>query len=210
MEPLVFLLKGLLVGFSIAAPVGPIGLLCIRRTLADGPAAGFASGMGAASADAVYGAIAGLGLAAVTDWMMGWEAALRLVGGAVLLWLGLATLRARPAERAAEARGAAGLAGAYASTFALTLANPATIISFLAVFGGLGLAGGSDWTGAAALVLGVFAGSALWWLGLSTGVGLLRAKVTTGAMLWINRVSGAVLMGFGVAALATLLPAIRT
>lgn len=210
MDVLAFLAKGLLVGFSIAAPVGPIGLLCIRRTLADGAAAGFASGLGAASADAVYGAIAGFGLAAVTDWMMGWEAALRLAGGLVLLWLGLATLRARPAERAAETPGAAGLAGAYASTFALTLANPATIVSFLAVFGGLGLAGGSDWTGAAALVSGVFAGSALWWLGLSTGIGLLRAKVTIRAMLWINRVSGMILMGFGVVALATLLPVLRS
>lgn len=220
MDVLAFLMKGLLVGVSIAAPVGPIGLLCIRRTLADGPAVGFASGMGAASADAVYGAIAGFGLAAITDWMMGWDAALRLVGGLVLLWLGLATFRARPTGRAAEAPGAAGLAGAYASTFALTLANPATIVSFLAVFGGLGLASGpngagpngagSDWAGAAALVTGVFAGSALWWLGLSTGVGFLRAKVTTGAMLWINRVSGLILMGFSVAALATFLPVFRT
>lgn len=220
MEVLAFLMKGLLVGVSIAAPVGPIGLLCIRRTLADGAVVGFASGLGAASADAVYGAIAGFGLAAVTEWMMGWDGALRLVGGVVLLGLGLATLRARPADRVAEAPSAAGLAGAYASTFALTLANPATIISFLAVFGGLGLASGSggagsdgagaDWAGAAALVSGVFVGSALWWLGLSTGVGLLRAKVTNAAMLWINRVSGMILMGFGVAALATLLPVLRS
>ncbi|AWJ85048.1 lysine transporter LysE [Azospirillum sp. TSH58] len=207
MDTLPALLKGLIIGFSIAAPVGPIGLLCIRRTLADGPAHGFASGLGAASADAVYGAIAGFGVALVTDALLGAQVALKLVGGLMLLWLGWSTLRARPAERAAEARGGGGLAGAYASTFALTLANPATILSFAAVFGGLGVsAGDGSSTGVAALlVAGVFTGSAMWWLGLSASVGAFRRRVTPAAMLWINRVSGAVLGVFGIAALASLL-----
>ncbi|MDQ2104551.1 LysE family translocator [Azospirillum isscasi] len=208
MDTLPALLKGLIIGFSIAAPVGPIGLLCIRRTLADGPAPGFVSGLGAASADAVYGAIAGFGVALVTDALIGAQVALKLVGGVMLLWLGWSTLRARPAERPADARGGAGLAGAYASTFALTLANPATILSFAAVFGGLGVsaAGDGNSTGVAALlVAGVFAGSALWWLGLSASVGAFRRRVTPAAMLWINRASGAVLGGFGIAALASLL-----
>lgn len=207
MDTLPALLKGLIIGFSIAAPVGPIGLLCIRRTLADGPAHGFASGLGAASADAVYGAIAGFGVALVTDALLGAQVALKLVGGLMLLWLGWSTLRARPAERAAEARGGGGLAGAYASTFALTLANPATILSFAAVFGGLGVsAGDGSSTGVAALlVAGVFTGSAMWWLGLSASVGAGRRRVTPAAMLWINRVSGAVLGVFGIAALASLL-----
>ncbi len=207
MDTLTVLLKGLLIGLSIAAPVGPIGLLCIRRTLAEGPALGFASGLGAASADAVYGAVAGFGLAAVTDLLTGGQTALRLGGGLMLLWLGWNTLRARPpADAAAAGRsGAAGLLGAYASTFALTLANPATILSFVAVLGGLGLAGGGHGTAAAALVAGVFLGSALWWLALSASVGACRRRVTPTAMLWINRASGAVLGGFGVAALASLL-----
>jgi len=207
MDTLPALLKGLIIGFSIAAPVGPIGLLCIRRTLADGPAHGFVSGLGAASADAVYGAIAGFGVVLVTDALLGAQVALKLVGGLMLLWLGWSTLRARPPERAAEARGGGGLAGAYASTFALTLANPATILSFAAVFGGLGVsAGDGSSTGVAALlVAGVFTGSAMWWLGLSASVGALRRRVTPAAMLWINRVSGAVLGGFGIAALASLL-----
>lgn len=209
MDTLPALLKGLIIGFSIAAPVGPIGLLCIRRTLADGPAHGFASGLGAASADAVYGAIAGFGVVLVTDALLGAQVALKLVGGLMLLWLGWSTLRARPAERPAEARGGGGLAGAYASTFALTLANPATILSFAAVFGGLGVsAGGGDGTStgvAALLVAGVFTGSALWWLGLSASVGAFRRRVTPAAMLRINRASGAVLGGFGIAALASLL-----
>lgn len=209
MDTLPALLKGLIIGFSIAAPVGPIGLLCIRRTLADGPAHGFVSGLGAASADAVYGAVAGFGVVLVTDALLGAQVALKLVGGLMLLWLGWSTLRARPAERPADARGGGGLAGAYASTFALTLANPATILSFAAVFGGLGVsAGGGDGTStsvAALLVAGVFTGSALWWLGLSASVGAFRRRVTPAAMLWINRASGAVLGGFGIAALASLL-----
>lgn len=203
-----FLLKGLVIGLSIAAPVGPIGLLCIRRTLAEGPAMGLATGLGAATADALYGAVAGFGLAAVSQALLGWQDALRLVGGAVLLWLGWATMNARPAERAAEATGR-GLAGAYASTFVLTLANPATILSFLAVFGALGLAGGGGTSGgtmdeALALVLGVFVGSGLWWLMLSAGVGTVRRRVTPAVMVWINRVSGAVLIGFGLLALSAL------
>lgn len=143
----------------------------------------------------------------VTDALLGAQVALKLVGGLMLLWLGWSTLRARPAERAADARGGGGLAGAYASTFALTLANPATILSFAAVFGGLGVsAGDGSSTGVAALlVAGVFTGSAMWWLGLSASVGAFRRRVTPAAMLWINRVSGAVLGAFGIAALASLL-----
>ncbi|MGQ9367300.1 LysE/ArgO family amino acid transporter [Azospirillum sp. ST 5-10] len=206
MESAALLVKGLLIGLSIAAPVGPIGLLCIRRTLAEGPRLGLATGLGAASADAVYGAVAGFGLAAVSDWLLGWEAGLRLFGGAVLLWLGVATMRARPPAVVTAAPPAVrGLVGAYATTFLLTLANPATIVSFVAVFGALGLAGGAGGVHlAAALVLGVFLGSALWWLGLSSGVGAVRHHVTPTALLWINRASGAVLAAFGLAALASL------
>ncbi|PWC56362.1 LysE family transporter [Azospirillum sp. TSO22-1] len=211
MDTTFLFLKGAVIGLSIAAPVGPIGLLCIRRTLADGAAVGFATGLGAATADAAYGAVAGFGLAAVTDLLLGWQTALRLVGGLVLLWLGFATMRAHPAkgpaEQAAETPTAHGLAGAYATTVVLTLANPATIISFVAVFGALGLAeaGGAPALGASMLVLGVFLGSAAWWLVLSAGVGVFRRRVTAAAMLWINRASGAVLAGFGLLALAAAL-----
>lgn len=208
MDATLLFLKGALIGLSIAAPVGPIGLLCIRRTLADGTAVGFATGLGAATADAAYGVVAGFGLVAVTDWLLGWQTGLRLVGGLVLLWLGVSTMRARPAERAADAPTTHGLAGAYASTVVLTLANPATIISFAAVFGALGLAEatGTPALGASALVLGVFLGSAVWWLALSAGVGLFRRRVTAAAMLRINRASGAVLAGFGLLALWAALP----
>jgi threonine/homoserine/homoserine lactone efflux protein len=198
------LLKGLLIGFSIAAPVGPIGVLCIRRTLAQGRVAGLISGLGAASADAVYGCVAGFGLTFISGLLISQQSWLKLLGGAFLCYLGIRTLLAQPAERAATAAGL-GLAGAYTSTFFLTLTNPTTILSFVAVFAGLGLASmGGDYAAAVVLVLGVFVGSALWWLLLSGGVGLLRARFDTRAMRWVNRISGAVITAFGLLALVSL------
>jgi threonine/homoserine/homoserine lactone efflux protein len=198
------LLKGLLIGFSIAAPVGPIGVLCIRRTLAQGRVAGLASGLGAASADAVYGCIAGFGLTFISGLLLSQQSLLKLIGGAFLCYLGIRTLLAQPAERAASAAGM-GMAGAYTSTFLLTLTNPTTILSFVAVFAGLGLASmGADYAAAAVLVLGVFVGSALWWLLLSGGVGLFRACFDTRAMRWVNRISGGVITAFGLLALVSL------
>jgi len=195
------LVRGLVIGFSIAAPVGPIGVLCIRRTLADGRATGLAVGLGAATADAVYGAIAGFGLTAVSALLVRQQGVLRLVGGLFLCYLGLRTFLARPAEQAARA-GGAGLIGAFTATFGLTLANPATILSFVAVFAGLGIAGAGSWREATVLVAGVFLGSALWWLMLSGVVGALRTRLELTALRWVNRVSGAALLAFGVAALA--------
>ena len=193
--------RGLVIGFSIAAPVGPIGVLCIRRTLADGRATGLAVGLGAAAADAVYGAVAGFGLTAVSALLVRQQGAMRLVGGLFLLYLGVRTFLARPAERAASA-GGAGRIGAFTGTFGLTLANPATILSFVAVFAGLGIAGAGSWREATVLVAGVFLGSALWWLTLSGVVSALRSRLKLAALRWVNRVSGAVLVTFGVAALA--------
>jgi threonine/homoserine/homoserine lactone efflux protein len=196
------LLRGLIIGFSIAAPVGPIGVLCIRRTLADGRAFGLLSGLGAATADAIYGCIAGFGLTLVSDFLVDQQVWLRLVGGAFLLYLGIKTFLSKVAEEAASAKGA-GLAGAYASTLFLTLTNPMTILSFVGIFAGLGLAESS--TGGAGLtVLGVFLGSALWWLTLSGLAGLFRDRVGQGLLRWVNRISGAVVAGFGVFALLSL------
>jgi threonine/homoserine/homoserine lactone efflux protein len=196
------LLRGLVIGFSIAAPVGPIGVLCIRRTLADGRVFGLLSGLGAATADAIYGCIAGFGLTLVSDFLVDRQVWLRLVGGAFLLYLGVKTFLSKVAEGAASATGT-GLAGAYASTLLLTLTNPMTILSFVGVFAGLGLAE-SDAVGAGLTVLGVFLGSALWWLTLSGVVGLLRERVGRGLLRWVNRISGAVIAGFGVFALLSL------
>jgi threonine/homoserine/homoserine lactone efflux protein len=191
-------LKGLAVGFSIAAPVGPIGLLCIRRTLAGGWWLGFATGMGAATADMVYGLIAAAGLTAVTELLVSARQPLRFAGGAALIWLGLAFLRAEtPRDRVSTA--SSGLAAAYAGTFLLTLANPATILSFAAVMAGLGAMSASGET--AVLVAGVFVGSALWWLALSTAVSLVRHRLPESVLVWINRASGAAIMVCGIFAL---------
>ncbi len=197
-----FFLKGLLVGFSIAAPVGPIGLLCIQRTLSGGRLRGLLTGLGAAGADAVYGGIAGFGLSAAAGALVGAREWIGLFGGMFLLWLGARTFMAPPAAGAAESSGR-GLAGTFLSTFFLTLTNPMTILSFAAVFAGLGIAGsGGDRFSALALVSGVFIGSAAWWLLLSGGVSLLGRALTPGMLRLTNRVSGAVIAGFGIAALS--------
>jgi len=196
-----FLLRGLAIGFSIAAPVGPIGVLCIRRTLAEGRVSGLVSGLGAATADAIFGCIAGFGLTFISNFLVSQKLWLRLIGGVFLCYLGIKTLLAKPAEQAATARGN-GLVGAYASTFILTLTNPITIISFAAIFAGLGLAStGGDYLSAGVLVLGVFIGSSLWWLILSGGVGVFQNKFSPHGLQWVNRISGVIITAFGLFAL---------
>jgi threonine/homoserine/homoserine lactone efflux protein len=197
------LLQGALIGLSIAAPVGPIALLCIRRTLADGRLVGFMSGLGAATADGLYGAIAGFGLSFLSQALLRSQQWLRILGGAYLCYLGTRIFLSRVAERAAE-RKSAGLSGAYASTFLLTITNPVTIIAFLAVFTGLGVTAGGDPQDAAVLVAGVFLGSASWWLALALGVGVLRNRITPEILVWVNRVAGSLIAGFGVFAICTL------
>jgi threonine/homoserine/homoserine lactone efflux protein len=195
-------LEGMIIGFAIAAPVGPIGVLCIRRTLADGRTSGLVSGLGAATADALYGAVAALGLTFVTEFLMGGETWLRLVGGAFLLFLGVRTFLARPTERTAPAAGS-GLASAYASTFFLTLTNPTTILSFAAVFAGLGKTDGGLLS-TVLLVTGVFLGSAAWWFVLSGATALFRNRLSVHGLRWVNRVSGTIIAGFGVLAFSGL------
>jgi threonine/homoserine/homoserine lactone efflux protein len=192
--------KGLLVGLSIAAPVGPIGVLCIRRTLADGRMFGFVSGLGAATADAFYGAVAGFGLTAISGFLLAQEMWLRLLGGCFLLWLAVRTFLARPAEPAKL--NAAGLSNAYTSTLFLTLTNPATILSFVALFASFGLSTtAANYLTASAFVLGVFLGSALWWLFLSGSVGVFRERFGPRQMQWVNWFSACLMGGFGLMAL---------
>lgn len=200
-----YFLRGLLLGFAIAAPVGPIGVLCIRRTLAQGLLAGLVSGLGAATADAFYGFVAAFGLTFISSFLIDQQSWIRLIGGLFLCYLGIKTFLAPVAEEAATGAGN-GLIAAYSSTLFLTLTNPLTILSFAAVFAGLGVGVvAGDYGAAVATVLGVFSGSALWWLALSTGVSLFRSRFTPRAMRWVNRISGVVILGFGVAALLSLL-----
>lgn len=203
--PLLFLLRGVGIGLAIAAPVGPIGVLCIRRTLADGRIVGFVTGLGAATADLTYGAVAGFGLTFVSGLIVGQQQWIRLIGGVFLCYLGARTLLSRPTERSAPmASSASSLGSAYISTLFLTLTNPTTILSFAAIFAGLGVASASgDYLSSGALVAGVGLGSALWWLILSGGVNLLRSRIDTRALAWVHRISGIVLLGFGLTALAS-------
>lgn len=193
--------RGFVIGLSIAAPVGPIGILCIRRTLVEGRLTGLLSGLGAATADATYGAIAGFGLTFISGILIGQAFWFRLIGGAFLCYLGVKTILAKPADKAASTE-TQGLLGAYISTFFLTLTNPATILSFAAVFAGLGLANTSgDYFAASILVLGVFIGSAFWWFILSSGISLLKNAFNPTKLQWLNRISGSVLLIFGIIAL---------
>ncbi|MEA2582432.1 MAG: hypothetical protein QOF33_517 [Thermomicrobiales bacterium] len=198
--------RGVLIGLSVAAPVGPMAILCMRRTLAHGRWAGFVSGLGVATADACYGAVAAFGLTSVADALVDQADRIRIFGGLFLLYLGIKTMRTRPAaaDRVDDTKRAPDSLVAYGSTLGLTLTNPTTILSFAAIFAGFGVASEDrKRASAVALVVGVFAGSALWWLLLTGGTGLLREWLTVDRLTWINRVSGAVIVLFGALAIAS-------
>jgi threonine/homoserine/homoserine lactone efflux protein len=195
--------QSLLIGFSIAAPVGPIGLLTIQRTLNQGPAAGLATGMGAAVADAAYGAVGAFGVTVLIQMLTAARMPLAIGGAAFLLWMAWSIWRAPVAERAAPASGGSNLLRCFAGTFVLTLSNPATILSFIAVFGTLAgrLQVASPWT----MIAGVLIGSASWWLLLSTAVGRLRERFDARWRRRINVASALVLAGFAAWQLLALL-----
>ncbi|MCO1602535.1 LysE family translocator [Desulfosporosinus nitroreducens] len=198
-----FLIKGIIIGFSIAAPVGPIGVLCIRRTLTEGRLSGFLSGLGAATADATYGMIAGFGLASISNFLIGQQIWLRIIGGLFLLYLGIKMFITKPSDEAVSSK-RHGLIGSYISTFFLTIVNPMTIISFAAVFAGLGIGTiQTDYFSSLILVMGVFVGSGLWWLTLSSTVHVLGKRFDTKRLRWINKVSGIIILIFGFIALAS-------
>jgi threonine/homoserine/homoserine lactone efflux protein len=186
--------QALLIGLSIAAPVGPIGLLVIQRTLLHGRATGLATGFGAAAADALYGAVGAFGVSRLIQALQGARVPLALGGGAFMLWLAWRTWQAAPPERAAAVTDARGLAGAFAGTFLLTLSNPATIFSFIAIFGSLGARGpvSSPWP----MIAGVLVGSALWWLFLCAVVGRLRARFDARWQRRVNMASAVLLAAF--------------
>lgn len=191
-------LKGIIIGFSIAAPVGPIGLLCLRRALHDGRAVGLISGLGAASADAIFGVVAALGWTAVTTTLLEYRFWLQGAGGLFLCYLGVTTFRAPAPTAAASDRMRTGWGAAYFSTLLLTLTNPLTILSFLGIFAGVGLNPQSDGPWAAGmLVSGVFIGSAAWWVLLTGCAGWLGPRLDAGGLRGVNLISGIILVGFG-------------
>jgi threonine/homoserine/homoserine lactone efflux protein len=197
-----FFLKGFLIGISIAAPVGPIGLLTIRRTLAFGRIAGFMSGLGAATADAVFGSIAAFGITAISSVLIGAKIYLGVVGGLFLIYLGWQTFVSKPAQNAAESR-ATSLGVIYFSTFLLVLTNPISILYFTAIISSVGAAG--NLTSAAAMVFGVFLGSVMWWFFLSFIASLLQSRINPTNLKRVNQISGLVIVAFGVWAVASVL-----
>lgn len=215
-------LRGLMLGFAIAAPVGPIGVLCIRQTLTYGWSSGLVSGLGAATADAIYGSIAGFGLTAIAGLLVNQQTPLQLIGGSFLCYFGLRTLHHAQTTHAISPDSLAPpshsstldhlitpssldrhtLATHYATTLLLTLTNPATILSFTAIFASLGMVALPTPHLAVVLIIGVFCGSALWWLLLSSGTALLRSRLTATHLKWVNRLSGLMITGFGGVAIA--------
>ena len=212
MNYLVLILSGVIMGLIAAVPIGPVNLICVRRTFAYGPLNGFVSGLGAALGDGIFAAVTGLGLTWVSQLIEGYTAIIELIGGALLVYFGFRTFMAPVLARVDCAgdgkpdRGGTSLARAIASTFALTVTNPATLLAFTVMFAGLGgLAGGAgSYLDATLVVAGVVGGSTAWWLVLTTVIGLFHARIDDSAMKTINRVTGLLVALFGAAVLINL------
>ena len=195
-------LKGFTIGLAIAAPVGPIGLLTIRRTLAHGRAAGILTGLGAASADAIFGSIAAFGITAISSIMIGAKFWLGIIGGLFLIYLGWQTFISQPAHNPAESK-VSSLPAMYFTSFALVLTNPISILYFVGIIASVGAA--NNPTSATWMVAGIFTGSALWWLTLASIANGLRHKINPRALKLVNRVSGVIIAAFGIYAVISQL-----
>ena len=200
-----FLVQGLIIGFSVAAPIGVVGLLCINRTLMQGSLTGFVSGLGAATAHGIYGCIAGFGLTFISNFLIDEQFYIRLIGGIFLYYLGVKTFVRKPKYEKSTVNGQT-LINSYLSSFFVAITNPLTILSFAAIFAGLGIASKTtNSSSAIVLVLGVFIGSASWWLILSGSIGLLRKKLDLKVIRLLNRISGITILFFGFTVLYQLL-----
>lgn len=212
MNFLFLIASGIIIGLIVAAPIGPVNLICVRRAFLYGPLNGFLSGLGAALGDGVFAIITAFGLTAISQWIEGYSTALKLIGGLMLLGFGLHIFNAdvsllRDAESPGNRdSGSKSLVRTIASTFALTITNPATLLGFTALFAGLGGLTGARATffDAAVLVLGVIWGSTLWWFALTTIVGIFHRHIDTGVMRTINHLFGILVTGFGVVVLGNL------
>ncbi|MDP5272922.1 LysE family translocator [Chengkuizengella axinellae] len=197
-----FFVKGIILGFSIAAPVGPIGLLCIQRTLMNGRKSGFFTGLGVATADMIYGFVAGFGLAFISNFLLNQKYILQTVGGVFLVYLGIRIFLTKPHKGVSSSnfREHSSVFSDYISAFFLTLSNPVTILSFLAIFSGLGIGSmeNPNYFVSVSLVVGVFLGSAGWWFILTTLASLLINRMNNAHLQWVNRMSGIFIFSFGV------------
>jgi threonine/homoserine/homoserine lactone efflux protein len=205
--PVHLLVEGMIIGFVVAVPVGPLGLLCINRALSSGPLTGFFSGLGVATADALAAGIVALGISLISTFLLDHQMVLRLVGGVVLCYLGIKIYGTKPSPQAPPPGDVNGLVGAYATTFLLTFSNPVTILSFIAIYAGWGVKSLSGhYLSAAFLTIGVFVGSALWWIVMFVGLTTYRDRFSAQLLGWIHKVSGAVIAGFGFIVLLSLSP----
>lgn len=199
-----FFLKGIAIGFAMAVPVGPIGILCIRKTLTEGRLRGLIIGLGAATADLFYGAVAAFGLTFISDTLVSQKFWIRLVGGTLLLFLGIRIFRAKPKDPKIRLR-SNGILRSYLTSVFLTLTNPLTIFAFIAVFAALGLGDGLSYFSSSILVTGVFIGSGLWFLILSSGTILFRKKLDLVGLRWVNKIAGTLIILSGLIAIGSLL-----
>jgi len=204
MELTMDFLKGIFIGFAMAVPVGPIGIMCIRKTLTEGRLRGLIIGLGAATADLLYGCVAAFGITVISNTLDSEKIWIRLIGGSLLLFLGARTFRALPADPKIPIN-SSGILRSYLTTVFLTLTNPLTIFAFIAVFAALGLGKGLNYFSASALVAGVFIGSSLWFLSLSSGVTLFRNKLDLVGLRWVNRIAGILIIISGVIAIVSVL-----
>lgn len=200
----IIFLKGVFIGFAMAVPIGPIGIMCIRRTLTEGRLHGLIIGLGAAVADLLYGCIAAFGLTIISDALVSHRIWIRLVGGALLLFLGIRTFRKVPADPKIPINNS-GILSTFLTAFLITLTNPLTIFAFIAVFAALGLGSDLGNFSASALVAGVFIGSALWFLSLSSGVMFFRKKLDLVGLGWVNKIAGVLIILSGIIVMASLL-----
>ncbi|MDX2222832.1 MAG: LysE family transporter [Rhodospirillaceae bacterium] len=196
------LLKGLIAGFAMAAPIGAVGIMCIRRAITFGVGRALVPGLGSALADAIFGAAAGLGLTVISAFVVAYEAAIGLVGGLIVLGVGVATYLA-PVRTDVETRAPGDRRKDIARAFSMSIANPATMLGALGIFAAFGPIDPAEAPGdAAALVGGVFAGSMLWWLVLATTARALKDRFVTGALPRLNRIEGLIIGACGAAILA--------
>lgn len=201
---LIFFLKGIGIGFIMAIPIGPIGIMCIRKTLTEGRLSGLIIGLGAATADLFYGCVAVFGLTIISDTLSDQRIWIRIVGGALLFFLGIRTFRAQPKDPKFKISGS-GRLRSYLTVVVLTLTNPLTIFAFIAVFAAFGLGDGLRFFSAVVLVAGVFIGACLWFFLLTSGTILFRKKLDLVGLKWVNKIAGILIIISGVIVIGSLL-----